>query len=87
MIDELRQDRDHYKNDRNELRDRVGKMEEMILEMKREIARNGRKVEALAPFICARQGCADRIFATVSADGDVKPKRKRPHEIEPNNED
>ncbi len=87
LIDELRQDRDHYKNDRNELRDRVGKMEEMILEMKREIARNGRKVEALAPFICARQGCADRIFATVSADGDVKPKREKKHEIEPNNEE
>ena len=86
IINELREERDHFKNDRNELRERVSKMEKNILDMKREIARNGRKLEALSPFICARQGCHDRIFAQVSADGEVKPRKQKNHEIEPNNE-
>ena len=86
IINELREERDHFKNDRNELRERVSKMETNILDMKREIARNGRKLEALSPFICARQGCYDRIFAQVSADGEVKPRKQKNHEIEPNNE-
>ena len=86
IINELREERDHFKNDRNELRERVSKMETNILDMKREIARNGRKLEALRPFICARQGCHDRILAQVSADGEVKPRKQKNHEIEPNNE-
>ena len=77
QVDEIRQERDHYKADRNELREMVGKMQDEILGMKREIARNGRKVEAMSPFICARSGCRDRIFATVSDAGEVKPKKSQ----------
>ena len=77
QVDEIRQERDHYKADRNELRDIVDKMQDEILGMKREIARNGRRVEAMSPFICARSGCRDRIFATVSDAGEVKPKKSQ----------
>ena len=66
VIAELREERDHYKNDRNELRDRVGKMEDTVLELKREVARNGRMVENMRPFICYDMKCKKRVRVQVS---------------------
>ena len=66
VIAELREERDHYKNDRNELRDRVGKMEDTVLELKREVARNGRMVESMRPFLCYDTKCKKRQRVPVS---------------------
>lgn len=66
VIAELREERDHYKNDRNELRDRVGKMEDTVLELKREVARNGRMVESMRPFLCYDMKCKKRVRVQVS---------------------
>jgi chromosome segregation ATPase len=66
VISELREERDHYKNDRNELRDRVGKMEDTVLELKREVARNGRMVESMRPFLCYDMKCKKRVRVQVS---------------------
>ena len=66
VIAELREERDHYKNDRNELRDRVDKMENTVLELKREVARNGRMVENMRPFICYDMKCKKRVRVQVS---------------------
>ena len=66
VIAELREERDHYKNDRNELRDRVGKMEDTVLELKREVARNGRMVESIRPFLCYDMKCKKRVRVQVS---------------------
>ena len=95
LIGELRMDRDHYKNDRNELREQVGRMQDEILYMKREIARNGRMVEGLRPFMCGDLSCKMRQRVTISADAEVKGKKGKKgephpqpqHEIEPTNED
>lgn len=90
LIAELRMDRDHYKSDRNELREQVGKMQDEILDMKREIARNGRMVEGLRPFMCGDLSCKLRQRVTISADAEVKKARQKKvdqHEIEPVNED
>lgn len=89
QMEELRIERDHYKQDRNELRERVEKLQATFFEwkdvaendrteMKRTIARLGRRVDAMIPFICAREGCPDRIVATISADGviDIANKKK-----------
>lgn len=75
VISELREERDHYKNDRNELRDRVGKMEDTVLELKREVARNGRMVESMRPFLCFDQKCKKRVLVRVSecAAADIEP--------------
>ena len=75
LIGELRMDRDHYKNDRNELREQVGHMQDEILYMKREIARNGRMVESLRPFMCGDLSCKMRQRVTISADAEVKGKK------------
>ena len=76
VIQELREERDHYKNDRNELRDRVGKMEDTVLELKREVARNGRMVEAMRPFLCFDTKCKKRQRVQASecaAANDIDP--------------
>lgn len=75
LITELREDRDHYKRDRNELRDRVGKMEDTVLELKREVARNGRMVESMRPFLCFDQKCKKRVLVRVSecTAADIEP--------------
>ena len=75
VIQELREERDHYKNDRNELRDRVGTMEDPVLELKREVARNGRMVEAMRPFLCFDTKCKkrQRVQASECAAADIEP--------------
>ena len=82
QIDELRQERDHYKNDRNELRDRLDATDEKIRELSNIVARNGRQIEAMRPFMCYVSGCRKRQLVEVL---DAATPKK--HEIEPSNED
>ena len=96
LIDELRQDRDHYKKDRDELRAELEKLSKQFLqfkmdderekiEMKRDIARNGRMVECMRPFLCGRENCSHRVPVTISANGELektirpegKPNKKK----------
>jgi len=77
LINELREDRDHYKQSYKEMRDALDKLgkefrdfrnqtEEERASMKRDIARNGRQLEVLRPFLCARLGCKDRLRVAIS---------------------
>lgn len=89
LIDELRQDRDHYKKDRDELRNELEKLasqflefkmdnETKMLQMRRDIARNGRMVECMRPFLCGIAAeCLNRVPVTISPAGDVE-KTTRP---------
>ena len=104
-VEELRSERDHYKHDRDELRAELEKLtkqflefkmdnEREVLDMKRDIARNGRMVECMRPFLCGREGCAIRVPVAISADGDVETKRPskkqkdvHANDIEPINQD
>ena len=91
VITELREERDHYKQDRNELRDRLDKTDKTVRDLQREVARNGRMVESMRPFQCYDLKCRKRVRAQISecegtetaASDDTKPK---PNDIEPNNE-
>ena len=82
QMNELRQERDHYKNDRNELRDRLDATDEKIRELSNIVARNGRQIEAMRPFMCYVSGCKRRQLVEVL---DAAASKK--HEIEPSNED
>lgn len=88
LINELREDRDHYKQGYKEMRDALDKLgkefrefrnqtEEERSQMKRDIARNGRQVEALRPFLCARMGCKDRLRVIISDDGEPEPAEEQ----------
>lgn len=99
LITELREDRDHYKQGYVEFRDQLDKLqkefrdfrnetEEQRTQMKRDIARNGRQLECLRPFLCGREDCALRVPVAISADGSVNisptSDKKRPRRnVEP----
>ena len=101
LIAELREDRDHYKKDRNELREQLDKLIKDFYDFKREtenerqkmksdIARNTRIAESSRPFMCGlAPDCAKCVPVIISDEGTVKPgkKGKKQHDIEPTNED
>ena len=81
--EELRQERDHYKQERNEYRERQEQMARSFMDwrmesdndrskMKMDIARLGRKVEAMRPFICGDMRCKRRQLVTISDEGVVE---------------
>ncbi len=81
--DELREERDHYKNERNELRDVVKRLEEEMQNIRKEqlerdietdkkIAKLGRKVESMLPFLCGDTACKNRQRMVVCENGDIK---------------
>ena len=83
LIAELREDRDHYKQGYIEFRDQLDKLQKEFREfknttedernkMKRDIARNGRQLERLSPFLCGREGCAIRVPVIVSPNGEIE---------------
>ena len=99
LIAELREDRDHYKQGYVEFRDQLDKLskefrdfrsktEDERATMKRDIARNGRMLEALSPFTCGlAQKCPKCVPVTVSATGELEKTIRPSDPIEPANED
>ena len=96
MIDDVAKDRDYYKQERDEVRERMDKMAHSFMDwrmeadkdrmdMKMQIAQLGRKVAAMAPFMCGDLSCKLRQRVIISEDGVVKKPRKK-SDIEPNNE-
>lgn len=79
VVAELKDERDSYKADRDELRDRLGRMELSVIKMQGEIAKTARQVESLRPFVCANLSCTlrqrDVILEGVGAE--VKKPRKK----------
>jgi hypothetical protein len=73
-IQELKEDRTHLRQDRDELRKRQDALEDSVRSLQGDVARNGRMVECMRPFLCGRQGCPDRMSVTISADGAVSPR-------------
>ena len=96
MIDDVAKDRDYYKQERDEVRERMDKMAHSFMDwrmeadkdrmdMKMQIAQLGRKVAAMAPFMCGDLTCKARQRVTVSADGEAKKARhpKQKADVEP----
>jgi hypothetical protein len=53
--------------------------------MKRDIARNGRQLECLRPFLCGKEDCALRVPVTVSQVDDIEKtiRVQKKHDIDP----
>lgn len=101
IIVDVIKDRDYYKQERDEVRERMDKMAHSFMDwrmeadkdrmdMKMQIAKLGRKVESMAPFLCGDLQCKLRKHVVLSDDGTVKQERKlkkQTSDIEPlNNE-
>ena len=88
LIEELRTDRDHYKQGYMEMRDEVEKLSKDFYDfkrdteaerqkMKRDIARNTRIAESSRPFMCGlAPECAKCVPVIISDEGAVTPKAK-----------
>ena len=88
QVEELRKDRDHYKQERNELRDKMEQLTRSFMDwrveadndrskMKMDIAKLGRKVETIVPFMCGNLTCKDRQRVVLADDGTIKQQKKR----------
>jgi len=98
IIEDVAKDRDYYKQERDEVRERMDKMAHSFMDwrleadkdrmdMKLEIARLGRRVEVMAPFMCGDLQCKLRKRVVLSEDGEPKKARQKKADIEPSNED
>lgn len=65
-ISELKEDRKHLRAERDDLRKRQDELEATVRDLQADVARNGRMVEMLRPFLCGRPKCPDRVAVTVS---------------------
>ncbi len=96
QMEELRHERDHYKTERNEIRDKMEQLTRSFMDwrieadndrskMKMDIAKLGRKVETMVPFMCGNLQCKDRVRVVLSDDGTVKKSahRRQQADIEP----
>lgn len=79
-LKEVRAERDHYKDDRNALRQEnetmiqkykelQNKLTEIEVEYKREIARLGRRLDCLSPLLCGDGSCLRRKKVSLIFDG------------------
>lgn len=99
IIEDVAKDRDYYKGERDEIRERMDKMAHTFMDwrmeadkdrmdMKMEIAKLGRRVEVMAPFMCGDLTCKLRKRVVLSEDGVVKAaaRKKEMKDIEPMNQ-
>jgi hypothetical protein len=88
QVDELRKDRDHYKQERDELRDKMEQLTRSFMDwrieadndrskMKMDIAKLGRKVETMFPFMCGDLSCKLRKHVILAEDGIVENAAKK----------
>ena len=77
IIDDIAKDRDYYKRDRDEQRTRMDEMDVKFRELQSAVARNGRMVEAMRPFMCADLKCPHRQRVTISPEGEVERKGEK----------
>lgn len=78
MMDDIAKDRDYYKKERDCMRDTIKSYDTRIDDLERKVARNGRMVESLRPFICTNLDCKLRHRATISAAGEIDTTEQQP---------
>ena len=96
MADDLAKDRDYYKQDRDDQRQQLDKLtrsvaewkrqtDETIETLRRQVARNGRQLEAVRPLICADLTCKlrKRVVVSDGEDSDTSGATASPSELEP----
>ena len=92
MAEDLAKDRDYYKQDRDEQRERLDKLtrsmtewkrltDQTIDDLRRQVSRNGRQLEAIRPFVCADLKCKKRVRVTTLEN--VETKEEVGNDIDP----
>ena len=71
-IEELKADRQALRDERDQLRARLETLDAQVRDLQDKMARTGRRIESLTPFLCGRIGCELRIKAP-----DAQPPQKK----------
>ena len=58
--EDMRTERGVLKHENFEMREKYKQLEDEILALKKQLSRQGRKLEALSPFLCSVIGCKER---------------------------
>lgn len=78
--EELKEDRQHLRQENSELRERLDKTDARVRKLEHDVARNGRMVETMRPFLCGDLKCKLRQRVTFTAGGEItKTKTKTTH--------
>lgn len=64
--EDMRTERTILKKENSEMREKFKGYDEEIIELKRQLARQGRKIEAITPFLCSVVGCLNRKKVTLT---------------------
>ena len=80
--EDMRKERKVLKDENSEMRDRYKKMDDEILSLKRKISRQGRKIEALSPFLCNVVGCMNRKRVNIGSVQDDENENETVEDIE-----
>lgn len=83
LVTDIASDRDYYKHERDEYRETIKGYDVRIDALERTVARNGRMVESMRPFMCADLNCKLRKRVIISEEGEVKKPRQKKMDIEP----
>lgn len=65
IIAELREDRDRYKQDRNELREQIQKLSADVADLKVKQTKQEQQIEMMRPFVCTDVSCQNRKCAPI----------------------
>jgi Na+/phosphate symporter len=65
--EDMRTERGVLKKENTEMRERFNKLDDEIIQLKRRLSRQGRKIDALSPFLCGVVGCLKRKKVNISA--------------------
>ena len=76
-INELKDDRQHLRKENSDLRERQEQTDETVRQLQRDVARNGRLVESMRPFLCGNTGCQVRQLISIAESGDVRQTKNR----------
>lgn len=82
-INELKEDRQHLRKENGELRERIDTTDETVRQLQHDVARTGRMVEFMRPFLCGDTGCKTRQFVSINDNGDVRQTKTRTKKDEP----
>lgn len=79
MMEDIAKDRDYYKQERDEYRRTIKDYDARIDQLERAVARNGRMVEAMRPFMCGDLKCPHRIRVTKLEGVEVEQEPEQEH--------
>lgn len=65
--EDMRQERSVLKKENSEIWGKYKQLDNEIIQLKRQLSRQGRKIDALSPFLCSVVGCLKRKKVNVAA--------------------